>query len=84
VRRRGQTRPSLAIAGISAMADGPADTIDAAFLAQVYATNVHGVVDVTNAVLPLLRRSPAGRIVNMSSTVGSLALVAQPDGPSPE
>ena len=35
-------------------------------------TNVFGVVRVTNAMLPLLRRSAAPRIVNMSSGVGSL------------
>jgi NAD(P)-dependent dehydrogenase (short-subunit alcohol dehydrogenase family) len=36
-------------------------------------TNVVGVVRVTNALLPLLRRSASPRIVNMSSSVGSLA-----------
>ena len=35
-------------------------------------TNVIGVIRVTNAMLPLLRRSAAPRIVNMSSSVGSL------------
>jgi NAD(P)-dependent dehydrogenase (short-subunit alcohol dehydrogenase family) len=35
-------------------------------------TNVIGVIRVTNAMLPLLRRSASPRIVNMSSTVGSL------------
>jgi NAD(P)-dependent dehydrogenase (short-subunit alcohol dehydrogenase family) len=37
---------------------------------QVYETNVFGVIEVTNAMLPLLRRSPAGRIVNVSSERG--------------
>jgi NAD(P)-dependent dehydrogenase (short-subunit alcohol dehydrogenase family) len=40
----------------------------------VVETNVIGVVRVTNAFLPLLRRSAHPRIVNMSSSVGSLAL----------
>jgi NAD(P)-dependent dehydrogenase (short-subunit alcohol dehydrogenase family) len=35
-------------------------------------TNVIGVIRVTNAMLPLLRRAAAPRIVNMSSSVGSL------------
>ncbi|WP_043628412.1 SDR family oxidoreductase [Nonomuraea candida] len=39
---------------------------------RVYETNVFGVIEVTNAMLPLLRRSPAGRIVNVSSERGSL------------
>ena len=37
-------------------------------------TNVVGVIRVTNAVLPLLRRAASPRIVNVSSTVGSLGL----------
>ncbi|WP_205471893.1 SDR family NAD(P)-dependent oxidoreductase [Nocardioides sp. SYSU D00038] len=37
-------------------------------------TNVVGVIRVTNAMLPLLRRAPSPRIVNVSSTVGSLTL----------
>ncbi|MFI1917979.1 SDR family oxidoreductase [Nocardia sp. NPDC020380] len=39
-------------------------------------TNVIGVIRVTNAMLPLLRRSASPRIVNMSSSVGSLTLQA--------
>jgi NAD(P)-dependent dehydrogenase (short-subunit alcohol dehydrogenase family) len=39
----------------------------------VYETNVFGVVAVTNAMLPLLRRAPAARIVNVSSEVGSMS-----------
>lgn len=39
----------------------------------VVETNVIGVIRVTNAMLPLLRRSVAPRIVNMSSSVGSLS-----------
>jgi NAD(P)-dependent dehydrogenase (short-subunit alcohol dehydrogenase family) len=47
-------------------------------------TNVVGVIRVTNAMLPLLRRSASPRIVNVSSTVGSLTLQtaqAEPVGP---
>ncbi|MFC4119637.1 SDR family NAD(P)-dependent oxidoreductase [Nonomuraea zeae] len=40
---------------------------------EVLETNVVGVLMVTNALLPLLRRSAAARIVNVSSGVGSLA-----------
>ncbi|NUS06438.1 MAG: SDR family oxidoreductase [Nonomuraea sp.] len=50
-------------------------------LRDVYETNVFGVVTVTNAMLPLLRRSPAGRIVNMSSELGSISLALNPDTP---
>lgn len=39
----------------------------------VYEINVFGVVAVTNAMLPLLRRATAARIVNVSSEVGSIS-----------
>jgi NAD(P)-dependent dehydrogenase (short-subunit alcohol dehydrogenase family) len=44
----------------------------------VVETNVIGVIRVTNAMLPLLRRSASPRIVNMSSSVGSLARQSGP------
>ncbi|HEY0454471.1 SDR family oxidoreductase [Actinophytocola sp.] len=47
---------------------------------RVFDVNVFGVMAVTDAMLPLLRRSPAGRIVNVSSSVGSLADMTAPDG----
>jgi NAD(P)-dependent dehydrogenase (short-subunit alcohol dehydrogenase family) len=47
----------------------------------VYETNVFGVVAVTNAMLPLLRRAPAARIVNVSSEVGSITSMIDPDSP---
>ncbi len=40
----------------------------------VFETNVFGVIAVTQAMLPLLREAPAGRIVNVSSEVGSLTM----------
>ena len=46
--------------------------VDPALMRTVLETNVLGVLRVTNAMLPLLRRSASPRIVNMSSTVGSL------------
>jgi NAD(P)-dependent dehydrogenase (short-subunit alcohol dehydrogenase family) len=41
-------------------------------------TNVFAVVEVTQAFLPLLKASPAGRIVNVSSALGSLTLHNDP------
>jgi NAD(P)-dependent dehydrogenase (short-subunit alcohol dehydrogenase family) len=43
-------------------------------LRQTYDTNFFGAVAVTNVMLPLLRRAPAARIVNVSSGLGSFAL----------
>lgn len=56
-------------------------TVDVAMVRAVFETNVFGVITVTNAMLPLLRRSPAPRIVNVSSSAGSLRLAADPGGP---
>ncbi|MEU1728194.1 SDR family oxidoreductase [Actinomadura sp. ATCC 39365] len=55
--------------------------VDVEVVREVFDTNVLGVINVTNAVLPLLRRSPAARIVNLSSHAASLALTAEVDGP---
>ncbi|MET7986813.1 MULTISPECIES: SDR family oxidoreductase [unclassified Streptomyces] len=46
--------------------------VDPAVIRTVVETNVIGVIRVTNAMMPLLRRSASPRIVNMSSSVGSL------------
>ncbi len=47
----------------------------------VFETNVFGVIAVTQAMLPLLREAPAGRIVNVSSASGSLTLNSDPTNP---
>jgi NAD(P)-dependent dehydrogenase (short-subunit alcohol dehydrogenase family) len=52
--------------------------LDLELLRQTYETNAFGPVTVTQAFLPLLRRSAAGRIVNMSSGLGSLTQKADP------
>ena len=44
----------------------------------VFETNVFGVIAVTQAMLPLLREAPAGRIVNVGSTAGSLTWNSDP------
>jgi NAD(P)-dependent dehydrogenase (short-subunit alcohol dehydrogenase family) len=47
----------------------------------VWETNVFGVLAVYQAMLPLLRESPAANIVNVSSGVGSLTTNADPAYP---
>jgi NAD(P)-dependent dehydrogenase (short-subunit alcohol dehydrogenase family) len=56
-------------------------TISEDDLRETFDTNFFAVVSVTNALLPLLRKSEAGRIVNVSSILGSLTLHALPDSP---
>ncbi|NUS12399.1 MAG: SDR family oxidoreductase [Streptomyces sp.] len=53
-------------------------TVDVDRVRAAVETNVIGVIRVTNALLPLLRRSPSPRIVNLSSSVGSLTLQTTP------
>ena len=56
-------------------------TVSDANLRKTFDTNFFAVVAVTNALLPLLRKSEAGRIVNVSSILGSLTLHATPGSP---
>lgn len=62
-----------------AASGAPADTT-AADMRAAYEVNVFGPVALIHAVLPLLRRSPQARIVNVSSTVGSITCSADPAG----
>ncbi|MEI4280745.1 SDR family oxidoreductase [Klenkia terrae] len=54
--------------------------VDMAAVRAAVEVNVWGVIRLTNAVLPMLRRSPSPRIVNVSSGVGSLTLQSADDG----
>lgn len=47
----------------------------------IYDTNFFSIVYLTNELLPLIKKSPAGRIVNLSSILGSLTIHAQPESP---
>jgi NAD(P)-dependent dehydrogenase (short-subunit alcohol dehydrogenase family) len=48
---------------------------------KTFETNLFGLVTTTQALLPLLRKSAAGRIVNLSSILGSVTLHATPGSP---
>lgn len=63
-------------AGI-ALADGDWNTseLTVATARKIFETNVIGVVSVTNAFLPLIRKTGPGRIVNVSSEIGSLGFM---------
>ena len=50
-------------------------------LERIFDTNLFAVVALTRELLPLLKKSDAGRIVNLSSILGSLTLHADPTSP---
>ncbi|MBN3889260.1 MAG: SDR family oxidoreductase [Nostoc sp. JL31] len=57
----------------------PPSQVDIETLRHTYETNVFGVFAVTKALLPLLKKSKAGRIVNLSSSLGSLTQNSDPN-----
>jgi NAD(P)-dependent dehydrogenase (short-subunit alcohol dehydrogenase family) len=65
-------------AGISDRADGPPSTAQWEAVERTLRTNFLGALTVTQALLPLLRKSSAGRIVNVSSGLGSLEYNGEP------
>lgn len=65
-------------AGITGGGPQEPTVVDPELMRRVVETNVIGVIRVTNAFLPLLRHAPSPRIVNLSSSVGSLTLQTTP------
>jgi NAD(P)-dependent dehydrogenase (short-subunit alcohol dehydrogenase family) len=65
-------------AGISVSLTPPTEA-DVKEFRRTYETNVFAVLEVTNAFLPALRRSPRPRIVNLSSGTGSLTWSTNPN-----
>jgi len=70
-------------AGISGGRIAPSDAT-AGDMRRVYETNVFGPVRVLHAFIPLLEKSRAPVVVNVSSGVGSLSLASDPDSPLSE
>jgi NAD(P)-dependent dehydrogenase (short-subunit alcohol dehydrogenase family) len=56
-------------------------TVSEDVLRATFDTNFFAVVRLTQTLLPLIKKAPAGRIVNLSSILGSLTLHSQPDSP---
>jgi NAD(P)-dependent dehydrogenase (short-subunit alcohol dehydrogenase family) len=78
----GQKTSSLDVlinnAGILGSPVQPAASASVDMIKEVFETNVFGVIEVTQAFLDLLRQSPAPRIVNVTSGLGSLTLHNDP------
>jgi NAD(P)-dependent dehydrogenase (short-subunit alcohol dehydrogenase family) len=65
-------------AGIADPSDAAPDQANIDGVRKTFETNFFGTLAVTQAMLPLLKKSDAGRIVNISSGLGSLALNGDP------
>ncbi len=61
---------------VEALGENSTLTVSEEDLRATFETNFFAVVRLTNVMLPLLRKSAAGRIVNVSSILGSLTLHA--------
>lgn len=66
---------------LEAIAGNNTSTVSDEILRKTFDTNFFATVAVTRAFLPLLKKSDAGRIVNVSSILGSLALHATEGSP---
>lgn len=56
-------------------------TVSQQVLQATFQTNLFAVVALTQTLLPLIKKSEAGRIVNLSSILASLTLHSMPDSP---
>jgi short-subunit dehydrogenase involved in D-alanine esterification of teichoic acids len=52
--------------------------LELSVLKETFETNFFGMFAVTKAMLPLLKKAPSARIVNLSSGLGSLTLGSDP------
>lgn len=68
----------------STSAEQSASEVPQDILHRTFDANFFGIVGLTQTLLPLVRKSPAGRIVNLSSILGSLTLHADPKSPIAE
>lgn len=57
------------------------EAVDLALFVETFETNVFGVVSILDAFLPLVRTSPAGGIVNLTTRMGSLTDQQDPAPP---
>jgi NAD(P)-dependent dehydrogenase (short-subunit alcohol dehydrogenase family) len=66
-------------AGIADFADSGPSTTSIDTIRRTFETHFFGAFVVTQAMLPRMLKSDAGRIINMSSSLGSLTINADPD-----
>ncbi|MFF0269629.1 SDR family oxidoreductase [Kribbella sp. NPDC004536] len=66
-------------AAIIPAGDGPVSEVTGDVLRSAFETNVIGLVGVTQAFLPLLRRAEQARVVNLSTSLASFEQVGDPE-----
>jgi NAD(P)-dependent dehydrogenase (short-subunit alcohol dehydrogenase family) len=66
-------------AGINDRGDGPPSSAEIDAVSRTLETNFVGALAVAQAMLPLIRKSAAGRIVNVSSELGSITGFGDPN-----
>ncbi|GAC1651361.1 MAG: SDR family oxidoreductase [Acidobacteriaceae bacterium] len=67
-------------AGVMSKRDGAADKVPEEVMRETLETNLFAVISLTQLLLPLLHKSAAGRIVNVSSILGSLSYQSKQTG----
>ena len=63
------------------MGKNNSSTVSMDTLQQTFHSNLFAVIELTQKLLPLIKRAPAGRIVNLSSILASLTLHSMPNSP---
>lgn len=58
-----------------------ASTASQELLRKTFDVNFFSVIELTQVLLPLIKKAPAGRIVNLASILGSLGVHQMPDSP---
>lgn len=61
--------------------EGLPSTVRQETIQHTFDVNFYGTLRVTQAFLPLVQKAPAGRIVNVSSTMGSITTLVSPGNP---
>ncbi len=63
------------------MGNNNSSTVSIDTIQQTFHSNLFAVIELTQKLLPLIKEAPAGRIVNLSSILGSLTLHSMPNSP---
>ena len=73
VNNAGFSHPEDSVTGSSV------ETVSREALRETFDVNFFGLVELTQSLLPLIKESEAGRIVNVASILGSLTMHSDPD-----